>query len=140
MEGCVFCNLNLERTRVISESENIFAILSNPALVEGHCLVIPKRHVEKLNELSEDERVDLFEQMIKLQELLSKQYNSGCDIRQNYRPFQKEGDLKVNHLHIHLQPRNFEDELYHKCQVFEKDLFRMLNENELDEVKKEVIE
>lgn len=122
---CPFCNINKEKTRIIKETDKVLVILSNPRLVEGHLLVIPKRHVEKLSELNDDEKKELFDTVIEFQENILKSA-SGCDIRQHYRPFQKQDNLKVNHLHIHLLPREFEDELYKKCQIYEKDIFEEL--------------
>ena len=95
----------------------------------GHLLAIPKRHVERLSELSEDEKKGLFDKVIEFQEKILKHY-SGCDIRQNYRPFQKQDGIKFNHLHIHLHPREFEDKLYQKCQIFEKKIFSELTNQE----------
>ena len=43
-------------------------MFSNPRLMEGHLLVIPKRHVEKLSELNEEERKELFDTVIEYQE------------------------------------------------------------------------
>jgi histidine triad (HIT) family protein len=138
-ENCVFCNIRIMKGRIIDNSKNTFTILSNPALVNGHLLVIPKRHVEKISELNKNEKEEIFEQLIKMQEIILKKHN-GCDIRQNYRPFQKENGIKVNHLHFHLQPREFEDELYKKSQFFERQVFRELSEKELDELAREIFE
>ncbi len=134
MENCVFCNLNLERTRIICESERSYTILSNPALMKGHSLVIPKRHVEKLSELDEEEKKDLLEQIIKIEELLLRKF-PGCDIRQNYRPFQKQSNLKINHLHFHLQPRELYDKLYSTSQIYETQIFKFLNSEEVEKIK-----
>ncbi len=41
---------------------------------------------------------------------------------------------EIDHLHIHLQPREFEDDLYKKCQIFEKDIFRELTEQEIKKI------
>ena len=133
-DNCVFCKIDNEKTRVIDESKNTITILSNPALVKAHCLVIPKRHIEKISELTKEEIVEIFDKMIRVQEKLLRKF-SGCDIRQNYSPFMFQGKLKVNHLHFHLQPREFEDELYKKSQIYEKDIFKDLNQDNLDEVK-----
>jgi len=100
----------------------------------GHLLVIPKRHVEKPSELNEQERAELFETVIEFQEKILNKISSGCDIKQNYRPFQKQNRLKVNHLHFHLQPRELFDELYKKCQIFQKDIFKDLSQQELSEM------
>jgi len=91
--------------------------------------VIPKRHVEKISELTSDEKKEIFDLLVEFQEKLLKRF-SGCDIRQNYRPFQKDGNIKVSHLHFHLQPREFKDELYDKCQKYETEMFKVLPEEE----------
>ena len=132
--NCPFCEINKEKTRVIEEKENVLVILSNPRLMEGHLLVIPKRHVEKLSELNKEEKKELFDTVIKYQEKILSKIAKGCDVRQNYRPFQQEDGLKVNHLHIHLQPREFEDKLYQKCQIYEKGVFRVLDEEEISKI------
>lgn len=138
MITCPFCSNIEPKSRIIEEKENSLVILSNPALVRGHLLVIPKRHIEKLSELNEVERKELISQVIKFQEVLLKKFY-GCDIRQNYRPFQKQDGIKVNHLHIHLQPREFEDELFHKSQIFEKSIFRNLSQDELNEIREQIL-
>ncbi len=139
--GCVFCEIidGKKPGEVISETKNTIAILSNPALMKAHCLVIPKRHVEKLSNLSEEERKELINEVIKIQEILLKKF-SGCDIKQNYRPFQKQDELKVDHLHVHLQPRELFDEYYEKSQVYEGNIFRDLSESELKKVKEFILE
>jgi histidine triad (HIT) family protein len=131
---CPFCNINSEKTRIIKEKEFVRVIFSNPRLMPGHLLIVPKRHVEKTSELNVEEQKELFETIIEFQEKILSKVSSGCDIRQNYRPFQKQGRLKVNHLHFHLHPRELFDELYEKCQVFEKDVFQNLSPEELDKM------
>ena len=122
---------------ILSESEKTITILSNPCKMRGHCLTIPKRHVEKLSELSKEEINELIEEIINVEEILLKKF-PGCDIKQNYRPFIPNSKFKVSHLHFHIQPREFEDELYNKSQVFEKDVFRELSEEELKQIKLEI--
>jgi len=134
--SCPFCQIDKERTRIIKEGRHVYVCLSSPRLMEGHLLVLPKRHVEKISDLNEDERKELFDTMIEYQEKIIRSLAPGCDIRQNYRPFQKQDNLKLDHLHIHLLPREFEDELYKKCQIFEKDVFRELTEEEIEKISK----
>jgi len=133
---CRFCKINPKRSKIIKEGKNVFVILSNPRLVDGHLLVIPKRHVEKLSQLNEEERDELIDTVIEFQEKILSKFSSGCDIRQNCRPFLKESEVKVDHLHFHLLPREFEDELYKKCQIFEKEVFRILTEEEINKFSK----
>lgn len=141
MMGCVFCEIvegNKPR-EIVSETKNFVVILSNPSLMKGHTLVIPKRHVEKLSELKDDEKRELIEEIIKIEEKLLEKF-SGCDIKQNYRPFLEESGLKVSHLHFHVQPRELNDELYKNSQIYEKDLFKEITFEELTEIKNEFFE
>jgi len=132
--SCPFCDIDAERNRVIKSGKHVFAIFSNPRLMEGHLLVISKRHVERISELDEEEKKELFDMVTDLQEKIIKKIAPGCDIRQHYRPFQGQSNLKVDHLHIHLQPRRFEDEVYKQCQVSEKDVFKPLTEEEIKKI------
>lgn len=97
----------------------------------GHLLVIPTRHVERLSELDEAELNELLKTVIIFQEKILSSIASGCDIRQNCRPFLSEDALTVKHLHIHLLPREPYDELYDKCQINEKKVFETLTKNEV---------
>jgi histidine triad (HIT) family protein len=119
---CVFCDLNGER--IIRETKNTITILSNPYLMQGHSLVIPRLHVEKLSELSDKIRYELIDETMNVQELLMQRLDiPGCDIRCNYRPFLSDSKYKVSHLHFHVIPRYFGDELYEKSMIYEKNAF-----------------
>lgn len=134
MNNCPFCNFDRRKFEFISETENTLTIFSNPSLVLGHCLVLPKRHVEKLSELNKGDLQGLFSEVIKTQELLLENFG-GCDLVQNYRPFMPQSRLKINHLHIHLRPRELFDNLYKKSQIFETNLFKDLTQEEIKEIK-----
>ncbi len=135
VKTCPFCRiLSEDKKRIIRQTENTFTVLSNPRLMPGHLLVIPKRHIEKFSELTEAEKNELFNEAIKLQEKILEKYG-GCDLSQHYRPFIVQNRLKVNHLHIHLRPREFEDELYKKVQIHEQEAFTDLSEPEFQKYK-----
>ena len=134
--NCPFCDINKERTRIIDEGLYVRIILSNPRLMYGHLLVVPKRHVERMSELYEEERSELISKVIEFQEKILNLLANGCDLRQNYRPFQNQTNLKVYHLHIHLQPRELEDELYSECQRFETQIFSELKTEEKEKLSK----
>ena len=136
---CPFCNIDKKRNKVIKYGKNVFVMFSNPRLMEGHLLVIPKRHVEKLSELNEEERKELLDTVIEYEEKILKNISPGCDVRQHYRPFLKQSELKVDHLHIHLQPRKLEDDLHHKLQLFGKDVFKELTKEEIDKIYPKLI-
>ena len=114
--------------------KQVYVMLSSPRLMPGHLLIIPKRHVEQLSELTLKERGELFEITIEFQEKILGTIAAGCDLRQNFRPFQKEDGIKVNHLHIHLLPRDLYDNLYQHCQIYEKEIFKTLSAGEAKEM------
>jgi len=97
----------------------------------GHILIIPKRHIEKITDLKNEELLELFEMIKEFQEIILDKLSLGCDLRQHYRPFEKQGRLRVNHLHFHLQPRKDNDELYKKSQIYEKQVFKDLSNEEI---------
>ena len=133
---CPFCEIDKDKTRIIKQGKHCYVCFSNPRLMPAHLLVISKRHVEKISELDKEEREELINFVIEYQEKILNNIAEGCDIKQNYRPFQAQGGLKLDHLHIHLQPREFEDELYKKSQIFEKDIFKPLIQEEIDKISK----
>ncbi len=128
---CRFCDLEKKQAhRIVAAFKHCVVIFSNPRLMPGHLLVIPKRHTLGLNELSEEERNELFNVAVEFQSKILEKLASGCDIRQHNRPFLPESELKVDHVHIHLQPREFEDELYQKSYIHDKEVFKPLTEKE----------
>jgi diadenosine tetraphosphate (Ap4A) HIT family hydrolase len=135
MKDCPFCS-DLVNERVVAESECVRVILSNPRLTKGHLLVIPKRHVEMPWELTNQEVSEIFDHIKILQKRLSEVFGTGCDVRQNYRPFLKQGRLKVDHIHYHLIPRRFKDELYEKTLKYEVDIFTDITKKEAEEVRR----
>lgn len=60
---CPFCKINPDRTKIVEEAEKAFVCLSNPRLMPGHLLVIPKRHAEHLSELDAQERKEIFKDL-----------------------------------------------------------------------------
>lgn len=137
--NCPFCNIvNNEPERIIEEKENVVVLLSNPRLMYGHTLVIPKRHVEKPSQLSKEESNELWETVVEYQEKILDKIAPGCDIRQHYRPFIGQSATKVNHLHVHLQPRENEDELYEKAQIHHEEIFEDLSDEDRKELKQKL--
>jgi diadenosine tetraphosphate (Ap4A) HIT family hydrolase len=132
-EGCPFCD---SKDRILKENENARVILSDPRKVPGHFLVIPKRHTEKPWELKPEELQDIFDLIFFVEQRIIGKLGDGCDIRQNYRPFLKQSQLKVDHVHFHVIPRANEDYIYTVSEKFESDLFAKLDDTEREAVSK----
>jgi ATP adenylyltransferase len=134
LPGCPFCVIDEQKTVVVQKKETLYIALSNPRLVRGHLLVIPLRHVGKLSELTNEEQRDLWNTVVEYQEKILTTLSTGCDVRQNYHPFQRQGRVKVDNLHIHLIPREFKDQIFLLTQSYETELFKDLNKQEIQSV------
>jgi diadenosine tetraphosphate (Ap4A) HIT family hydrolase len=132
-ENCPFCG---SKDRILKENATAQVILSDPRKVPGHFLVIPKRHVEKPWELSDEEVQGIFELIFFIEQRIVGKLGDGCDIRQNYRPFLRQSRLKVDHVHFHVIPRANEDYIYTVSEKFESDLFAKLDDTEREAVSK----
>ena len=64
---CPFCKIDLSKTKILKDGKNVRVILSNPRLMPGHILVIPKKHVEKISEFNDEEKKELFDTLIEFQ-------------------------------------------------------------------------
>ncbi len=132
--NCPFCDA--KRT-LLMENDLAVAFLSNPRKVPGHTLVVPKRHVEKPWDVNEEERLAIFELINSIeQKIITSGLGDGVDVRQNYRPFLKQGKLKVDHVHYHLIPRALEDYIYQISEKYDSELFADLDAKEAKEVSK----
>ena len=133
-ENCVFCDHG--KLHVMRESENTISFLSKNYLMKGHCLVIPKNHYESILDMPESILVELMKEVCNVKRLLIEKFGAkGVDLRQNYRPFLEESEYKVDHVHVHLIPREFRDELYQKSMIYEGSVFKELSEEEIRELR-----
>lgn len=135
---CAFCYEN-DQSRVLYTGLYAKVIFSNPRLTKGHLLVIPIRHVEAPWELLEKENREIQKLIKKFQKLLSETIGTGCDLRENYRPFLQDSRLKKDHLHYHLIPRTLNDDIYEKTQKDEAAHFKDLTLQEIADVEEALI-
>jgi diadenosine tetraphosphate (Ap4A) HIT family hydrolase len=133
VENCPFCNPS---ERILKENDHAIVLLSNPHKVPGHLLVIPKRHVVQPWDLLPQEIVGIFDLIFDIERKILGKLGDGVDIRQNYRPFLEQNDLKVDHVVFHVIPRSLDDYLYKVSEQYERELFAELDAVEADEVAK----
>lgn len=131
VENCPFCNIG---DRIIKDNKHANLFLSNPRKVAGHFLVTPKRHVEKPWELSSEELKAVFELVYFTQQRIVEKVSEGCDVRQHYRPFMKQGRIKVDHVHYHIIPRDLNDKIYEEVEKYDTPLFVELDDDEHDKM------
>ena len=111
MEECVFCRIAKGELPCykLYESELVLAFLDINPITRGHALVVPKRHVEKLSQLSGEEVKEVFSTAAKLAEAaVSALGAKGVNFWVN------QGSVAgqvVKHFHAHVVPRYAEEEI-----------------------------
>lgn len=104
---CIFCDIIHHRapSHAFYEDEEAVAFLDLFPFTRGHLLVVPKRHVDRLTDLPEEEYADFLRALANVcrrAERLSRHYNVALN----------QGTLAgqiVFHLHVHVIPRYGED-------------------------------
>jgi diadenosine tetraphosphate (Ap4A) HIT family hydrolase/ADP-ribose pyrophosphatase YjhB (NUDIX family) len=101
--NCVFCNPSKLSDKIIFQDNLILSFVPEPRAVEDAILVIPRRHVERIAELTDDESTAIMREVGRIGETLDN--GSGSGLMQKFQPLQEENGIKVNHLHFHVFPR-----------------------------------
>lgn len=102
MNYCPFCQLSLSDA-YFYENRYFFATYNISPILPGHSLVIPKRHVVRLADLSEAEAHEVVPFVIKVNRILSELFKT-----QDFDISIQDGiaaGQTVMHLHIHIIPR-----------------------------------
>ena len=107
-KGCVFCSIAKEkkdkRNYIFIRTRFCYAVLNLYPYNNGHCLIIPFRHIDHLSKLKREEREDLFilldEVMERLEKILKPGgFNIGINLGR------AAGAGFPGHVHIHVGPR-----------------------------------
>lgn len=103
---CVFCNPKEEE--ILGENEYAQIIHDNSPVSDGHCIIIPKRHIKTLFEATAEENNAFFELIKQAKEnILNKGLKpDGFNIGSNN---DVAAGQSVFHLHIHVIPRYLGD-------------------------------
>lgn len=105
-ENCIFCAILEGRMDCspVAEDTHAFAFMDVSPINPGHVLVIPKRHVAELTDLSDEELVHTMRLVRRVAGVLGE-----IDVRcEGYNLFQANGAAagqEVFHVHFHLVPR-----------------------------------
>jgi diadenosine tetraphosphate (Ap4A) HIT family hydrolase len=138
--NCPFCNIDALKNRIIYETGRLFVTLSNPRIMPGHTLVVPKKHVGAPFLLDPCEEIDLLTTATrfqrKLMELFSQKWGkpAGCNLEILPKPFMPQTELAIpGHTHVHLKPRFWQDPYWQAVGRHEDKVFRKPSPEELDE-------
>lgn len=110
MTDCIFCKIiaKEEPASIVYEDDNFIAFMDAYPLTDGHCLIIPKSHVIRLDDLKSAQRAKLFNIGHKIVEA-QKKVGLGIQGTNILVNDGKAANQTVPHLHLHLIPRSSGD-------------------------------
>jgi histidine triad (HIT) family protein len=118
MDDCIFCKIVAGRIPSVKiyEDEFVFAFLDIGPLSDGHTLVIPKQHFEKLHECPSDVLSRVCARLGEIAKAVSTGMKSdGYNVLCNNG--RAAGQL-VGHLHFHIIPRNSGDGVFNRWAAY----------------------
>ena len=127
---CIFCKIisgEIPAT-IIHKTTYSICFLDAFPLAKGHALVIPKKHHQKIQEMSPEENSDLFS----LVQMMTAKVDSltGATLIAIHNG--KDAGQEVPHVHVHLVPRSSDDSAGAIHKLFSSTI--NLSKPELDEL------
>jgi histidine triad (HIT) family protein len=107
--NCVFCQIvaGTHPASIVMENDQALAFLDSRPLFPGHSLLIPKRHIETLNDLPADMVAGFFFAA----QLLARAVEESMHAEGSFVAINNRVSQSVPHLHVHVVPRRKKDGL-----------------------------
>ena len=107
-KSCVFCKIHADHKDkqhyIFIRRPHAFAVLNLYPYSNGHCLILPNRHVGDINKLSQEEYIALMDLVRETKDLLQKVFRpQGFNVGMNLGRLAGAGI--PGHVHVHLVPR-----------------------------------
>lgn len=108
-EGCIFCNCQKENVEdenslIVYKGKEVYVLMNRYPYNNGHLLIIPNRHISKISEMTETERLETFYLIEKSIEALENTMSAhGHNIGTNLGRVAGAGI--DDHIHFHVVPR-----------------------------------
>ncbi len=129
--NCVFCSI-INKTAgayIIYEDEEYIALLDKYPISLGHTLVMPKKHVERVNNLTQKEFCALYARVHALnRQITSKLAATASHISINDGAA---ANQLIPHVHVHIIPRSQNDNAGFTAR-------KLLQPNQMEEVRKKL--
>jgi len=109
LDACVFCEIVKGSTpsHILYQDEDYIAILDKYPIALGHTLVMPKKHFERVNDLSMHEFGALYARVYSLNRVITSRMNaSASHISINDG---RAANQLIPHVHVHIIPRSLND-------------------------------
>ena len=103
--ACIFCEIieGKKESHTIYEDSNFVAILDRYPIDNGHSLLMPKKHFEKIIDMDETSVGELFSKLPKIANGIIK--GTGADAFSIAQNNGKAAKQIIPHVHIHIIPR-----------------------------------
>lgn len=105
---CPFCDPDVLQKQTVYEDDLVLALYTHKPVVLSHFLIIPKRHVERLDQLSEKEMCQIYRTIQKVNQASMKVFDTFP-----YFIHEKNGKevwQSVPHIHFHLIAKKSQDD------------------------------
>ena len=131
---CIFCKITKKEipSKIITETKKSIAFLDAYPLSVGHTLIIPKRHYEKVQDMTDVDNADLFNTVYKVISKVDKLTGATLIAIHNG----KDSGQEIPHVHVHIIPRQSSDQAGPVHSMF-KDRPK-LSDEELDELSAKI--
>ena len=109
-DGCFLCvdGSADERALVVGRNRNAFVIMNRFPYTNGHVMVVPVRHVDSIDKLTDEETLDMMRLVKMMVAVLKEEFDvGGLNIGMNVG--RAAGAGLEEHCHIHIVPRWFGD-------------------------------
>ena len=109
MKPWVFCQIVAGKVpaEIVVENNEALAFLDKSPLQHGHVLLIPKPHIETLDQLPPEQSGDFF----KLTQMISVAVERGLGAEGTFIALNNKVSQSVPHIHMHIVPRKKGDGL-----------------------------
>lgn len=107
-EACAFCDPAVLKRQTFYEDDLVIALYTHKPIYPGHSLIIPKRHVERFEGLTDAEITQIGRVIKKVNQAVMKVFGTS-----SYLLLQKNGaevGQTVPHVHFHYVPRKAGDD------------------------------
>jgi len=104
---CAFCDEKVLKAQKFYEDDLIAVLYTHKPIFPGHCLIIPKRHIQRFEELSDEEILQIGRAIKKVNLAVQKVFKTSA-----YLLLQKNGyevGQSIFHVHFHYVPRKAKD-------------------------------
>ncbi len=129
-ENCDLCRPEKFAWRTVHEDGNVISLLSDPRMVLGHTIVIPREHREPPESLTDAEKVAMLLETERLSRLMLGSFAVGVDVWQKTRPYMPENAIRRRHYHTHVIPCEPGDGTYESGLIWTPDRFSELTHAE----------